>query len=79
VVTAAALDGPELTADDPVAGALAITLPALRPDATLRSAAIALQDHDATGLPVVPAESTVPVGWLDHRDVLAACTREKLP
>jgi chloride channel protein, CIC family len=74
-VTAATLDAPwPDTDDEPHAGDLAVTLPALRPDTTLRSAALALQDHDATGLPVVPADTDHPIGWLDHRDVLAALT-----
>jgi CIC family chloride channel protein len=74
-VTAATLDDPRpATDDEPHAGDLAVTLPALRPDATLRSAALALQDHYATGLPVVPVDTDHPIGWLDHRDVLAALT-----
>jgi chloride channel protein, CIC family len=74
-VTAATLDDPWPThEDEPRAADFTATLPALRPDATLRTAALALQSHDATGLPVAPADTTEPIGWLDHRDVLAALT-----
>jgi CBS domain-containing protein len=31
-----------------------------------------LHEHETTGLPVVAADGAEPVGWLDHRDVLAA-------
>jgi len=76
-VTAATLDDPWPAHDDePRAADLTAMLPALRPDATLRAAALALQSHDATGLPVVPADTTEPIGWLDHRDVLAALTAD---
>jgi CIC family chloride channel protein len=76
-VTAATLDDPWPARDDkPRAADLTAMLPALRPDATLRSAALALQSHGATGLPVAPADTTEPIGWLDHRDVLAALTAD---
>jgi chloride channel protein, CIC family len=76
-VTAATLDDPWPTRDDePRAADLAAMLPSLRPDAPLRAAALALQSHDATGLPVAAADTTEPIGWLDHRDVLAALTAD---
>ncbi|HEY4419567.1 MAG TPA: chloride channel protein, partial [Pseudonocardia sp.] len=76
-VTAATLDDPWPAHDDePGAADLTAMLPALRPDATLRAAALALQSHDSTGLPVVPVDTTEPIGWLDHRDVLAALTAD---
>jgi CIC family chloride channel protein len=79
-VTAASLDDPwPATDDEPRAADLASMLPALRPDATLRAAALALQSHDATGLPVAPTDTTQPIGWLDHRDVLAALTVDDNP
>jgi chloride channel protein, CIC family len=76
-VTAATLDAPwPATDDEPRAADLAATLPTLRPDATLRAAALTLQSHDATGLPVALADTTEPIGWLDHRDILAALTAD---
>jgi CIC family chloride channel protein len=63
-------DAPEGTA---VAAAdRAVRLPTLRPGDTLHDAVTLLHEHETTGLPVVDADGVEPVGWLDHRDVLAA-------
>lgn len=32
-----------------------------------------LHEHETTGLPVLTVDASEPIGWLDHRDVLAAC------
>ncbi len=60
-------DGADVTADD-----RAVRLPTLRPGDSLHDAVSLLHEYVTTGLPVVPADASEPVGWLDHRDVLAA-------
>ena len=59
-------DAPRLARD------LARALPELRPEVSLHHALATLAAHEATGLPVVAEPGGAPVGWLDHRDVLAA-------
>ncbi|NMI01794.1 chloride channel protein [Pseudonocardia acidicola] len=69
-VTATALNGTD--DGDRTAVELARDLPPLRADRTLDDALDALREHEGTGLPVVAADGGEPIGWLDHRDVLAA-------
>ena len=47
-------------------------LPELHPDLSLHHALAMLAAHEATGLPIVAEPDGPPIGWLDHRDVLAA-------
>jgi chloride channel protein, CIC family len=47
-------------------------LPELHPDLSLHHALALLAAHEATGLPITTEPGGPPIGWLDHRDVLAA-------
>ncbi len=47
-------------------------LPELHPDLSLHHALAMLAAHEATGLPIMAEPGGPPIGWLDHRDVLAA-------
>jgi CIC family chloride channel protein len=54
------------------AGTLAQAVPTLTDSQTLEQALAVLVAHERTGLPVVTADRGRLVGWLTHRDVLAA-------
>ena len=60
-------DNPAATAGD-----LCVPAPPLQPEATLHDAMPLLHQHNDTGLPVLSGGDGLVVGWLDHRDVLAA-------
>lgn len=60
--------GPGVTAAD-----LARTLPPLHAGTPLHDAVPVLHEHATTGLPVVGPGGRDPIGWVDHRDVVAAC------
>ena len=74
VVTAADID----SIDDPTAtaGELCLPVPSLHPADTLHDAMPLLHEYGA-GVPVVSADNTQVVGWLDHHDVLAAYARAR--
>ncbi|HET6811069.1 MAG TPA: chloride channel protein [Acidimicrobiales bacterium] len=57
---------------DATAADLAVATPTLRADQHLDEALGSLVDHDRTGLPVVSADGARLIGWVTHRDVLAA-------
>ncbi|MCE0763721.1 chloride channel protein [Pseudonocardia kujensis] len=72
-VTAAGLD---LSGrDGRSAGDVAAPLPELAPGTSLHAALRILVDHEDTGLPVRAGPDGPLLGWLDHRDVLAAYGR----
>ncbi len=54
------------------AGTLAQAVPTLTPGQNLEQALALLVQHEHTGLPVVATDGDRVVGWLTHRDVLAA-------
>ena len=58
------------------AAQLAVRTPVLRDDQTLEDAVGVLVHHDGSGLPVMKADDHEVVGWLSHRDVLAAYRRQ---
>lgn len=66
-------DGDAPDGADVTAGERAVMLPTLRPGDSLHDAVSLLHEHETTGLPVVAVDASEPIGWLDHRDVLAAC------
>jgi CIC family chloride channel protein len=66
-------------ADGRTAADLAVRLPPLQPGDSLHEALRELADHETTGLPVVGEVDGPVVGWIDHRDVLAAYGRGTAP
>jgi CIC family chloride channel protein len=71
VITARRLDE-SLEAGDVVAevGRLAEEVPTVTDDQNLEEAVRALSRTDGSGLPVLTADGSRPIGWLSHRDVL---------
>lgn len=65
-------DSVRANALEATAGTLARAVPTLGPGQTLEQALAVLVQQDRSGLPVVTADNGEVVGWLTHRDVLAA-------
>jgi CIC family chloride channel protein len=77
VLTARSL---EREADDPPAAvaALAEEVPGLHADQPLAFAIDWLDGGDREGLPILAAGDVAVIGWLDHRDLLRAYTRDRV-
>nr|WP_243653959.1 chloride channel protein [Pseudonocardia endophytica] len=76
--------GPESIGDGSgttgTAGDCARSLPVLLADQPLHDVTVLVSDHEATGLPVLDRTGGgVLLGWIDHRDVLAAYHRAASP
>ena len=78
VITARRLDE-TLEAGDVGAevGQLAEEVPTVTDDQNLEEAVRALSRTDGSGLPVLTADGSRPIGWLTHRDVLRTYNRHR--